>query len=110
MPLSPSAHVSLTSPNVGAITAQRVQFCVSACHTIHSAAVRVLPAPRPARYSHTDHVSSFVGNCSGLASSASHVALRDPRLSNEFNNSGCVLNELLTLINRNLRLYLHRCI
>jgi len=48
-PDSPSAHVSRTSPNVAATTAQRVFGLLLACHAIHSAAVLVLPAPRPAK-------------------------------------------------------------
>ena len=75
-PDSPSAQVSRTSPNVGAMTAHLVLRCVIACQAIHSAAVLVLPAPRPARYNQVVQLSAS-GNCSGLAISASHVARRE---------------------------------
>lgn len=49
IPDSPSAQVSRASENVGATIAHLVSGFSIASHANHSAAVLVLPAPRPAR-------------------------------------------------------------
>jgi len=54
-PESPSKHVDRTSDDVGAATNQRVPGFSQAHQPICSAAVLVLPAPRPASISQIDH-------------------------------------------------------
>ena len=58
-PESPSKHVALTSALVGAATSHRVFGSFHAHQAICSAAVRVLPAPRPASINQIDHQSPW---------------------------------------------------
>ena len=110
-PDSPSAQVSRASEKVGATIAQRVIGWRIASHANHSAAVRVLPAPRPAMYSQM--FQSFSGgNCSDLASSRLHLyraALI--HLVEKFDNSFDVsVNVSVTVICNHLRLYSLWCV
>jgi len=62
MPDSPSTMTSRASAAVGATRAIRLHWPVSILCRTHSAPVRVLPNPRPARISQTNH-SQPGGRC-----------------------------------------------